>query len=71
MSEDKKKPNIIALRSFMLKGSKVAVGEVVAKADFPTKGDWQNLCHMTPAKAEETDEKVGKPKKSAKAELPG
>lgn len=65
--EDKKKNNIVALRGYRLKGRGVAVGEVVAKSDFAKKGDWQNICHMEPAKAEETDAPVGKPK-AAKAD---
>lgn len=71
MSEDKKLSNIKALRSFMLKGVKVVEDEVVAKSDFPTKGDWQNLCNMTPPRAEETADPVGKPKPSKKSVLPG
>lgn len=73
MSEN---PNIIALREFRLKGRKVYEGEVVAKSEFANSGEWQNLCHMKPARAAETAEKVGKPSKDkvAKtdpAKLPG
>ena len=71
MSEDKKMPNIKALRDFRLNGAAVVKGEVVAKSKFQNKGDWLNLCHMKPPRAEETDAKVGKPKKTGAAELPG
>lgn len=54
--------NIKAIREFRLKGRKVKVGEVVGKDEFAAKGDWQNLCHMKPARVEETDDAVGAPK---------
>lgn len=60
--DDKDKKNIRALRAFRLKGEVIAVGEVVKKSEFAKKGEWQNLCHMDPAKAEETNDDVGKPK---------
>lgn len=60
--EDKAKKNIKALKGFRLKGRAVEVGEVVAKEMFAKKGEWQNLCNMTPPKAEETSDAVGKPK---------
>lgn len=68
--DDKAKRNLKALREFRLKGEPIKVGQVIPKADFAKKGDWQNLCNMTPAKLEETDEQVGKPKaaKVAKAD---
>ena len=56
---DPKKSNIKALTGFRLDGKHVGKGDVVSKKDFPNKSDWQNLCHMTPARAEETDDKVG------------
>lgn len=62
------KKNVKALVDYRLKGRKVVEGEVVAKSDFATKGDWQNLAHMRPARVEETDEAVGKPKA---AKMPG
>lgn len=72
MAEDKPKNNIKSLIEFRLKGEAVKVGDVVAKSDFPTKGDWQNLCHMTPPRAEETADAVGKAKASkASKALPG
>lgn len=67
---DKEKPNVIALNDFRLRGVKVVEGEVVAKSDFASKGDWQNLANMRPARVEETDKPVGKPKAPAKAEMP-
>lgn len=65
--------NVKALVEFRLKGAKVKQGEVIAKDAFASKGDWQNLAHMTPPRVEETDEPVGKPKAEvkAKAKLPG
>jgi len=72
-----KKANIKALRDFRLNGEAVVKGQVVSKKDFPNKSDWQNICHMTPARAEETSDAVGKPKaegaKSAakKGKMPG
>lgn len=62
--------NIRALRQFLLNGEPVVVGEVVPKSAFETSGDWQNLCHMKPARAEETSDPVGKPK-AGKAAVPG
>lgn len=59
--------NVKALKSFRLKGAHIAPGDVVAKSDFATKSDWQNLVHMEPARCEETDEKVGKAKAAPKA----
>lgn len=71
--EDKSKKNIKALRPFRIKGIAIDKGEVVEKARFAKKGDWQNLCNMSPAKAEETNDAVGKPKaeKGAKTETAG
>lgn len=56
--------NIKALADFRLRGVKVVEGEVVAKKDFAQAGDWQNLVHMTPPRAEETEDNVGKPGKT-------
>lgn len=70
MADEKKKPNILALKAFRLKGKVVAQGEVVAKTAFAKKSDWQNLCNMDPApRCEETDKAVGKPK-AAKPQVP-
>lgn len=66
--KDDKKPNIKALREFRLNGKAVQEGEVIAKKEFGHFGDYMNLCTMKPARAEQTDAKVGKP---AKADLPG
>lgn len=64
MADAKKElPNVKALSEFRMKGEVVEKGEVVSKKDFARKSDWQNLVHMSPKpRAEETDEKVGKPK---------
>jgi hypothetical protein len=70
--EDTTKKNIKAERDFRLKGVPVVKGEVVSKSDFPNKSDWQNLCNMTPPRAEETNDPVGKPKaKKADAKTGG
>ena len=58
--------NVKCLVAFMLNGEKIAVGQVVSKEKFTNKGDWLNLCHMRPARAEETNEKVGKPASKGK-----
>lgn len=60
-AEDTSKPNIKAKSDYRLKGKPVVKGQVVSKKDFPNKSDWQNLCHMTPPRAEETSDKVGTP----------
>lgn len=65
--DDPKKTNVKALRAFRLKGEAIVVGEVIPKAFFAKKGDWQTLCNMTPPKAEETSDPVGKPKATAEA----
>lgn len=83
---DKEKKNIKALKGFRLRvedkddegnvvvsNRHVGAGEVVAKGAFGSKSEWLNLCNMTPPRAEETDEKVGKapaPKADEK-KLPG
>lgn len=71
VKQDKSKKNIKALREFRLNGKAVIKGEVIAKSDFQNSGDYLNLCAMTPARAEQTDEKVGKPAKKAADKLPG
>jgi hypothetical protein len=60
--EDTTKKNIKAKRDFRLKSKPIIKGQVVSKSDFPNKSDWQNLCNMTPPRAEETNAAVGKPK---------
>jgi hypothetical protein len=66
----KEMKNIRALTGFRLKGGHVGAGDVVAKSDFPSKGDWQNLVNMTPARAEETDDSAG-PAPKAKGKSKG
>ena len=62
------KKNIKVLRQFIgPKGKPVMKGEVIAKSDFPSNGEWRNLAHMKPPKVVETDEAVGKAKAAAKA----
>ena len=69
IENDKKLPNIKALRQFLLNGKAVVKGEVIAKGNFANSGDYMNLCAMTPPRAEQTDAKAGKPAKADK--LPG
>lgn len=69
--EDKAKKNIKVLKAFRIKGRPTVVGEVIAKETFAKKGEWQNLCNMNPAKAEETSDDVGVPKAAKAAGLPG
>lgn len=70
--DDKKKPNICAIRGFRLKerneagevtSRNVIPGEVVRKLDFEKKSDWQNIVFGSGAKAEETADPVGRPVK--------
>ena len=73
---DKELPNVKVLTNFRIKGKSHHKGSVVSKKDFPAKSDWQNLCHMTPPRAEETDEAVKsvdpkKAKAASKKDLPG
>ncbi len=65
--------NVRALQEFMLKGTKVSEGEVVAKSSFANKQDWQNLLHMPKPRVAETNDPVGKakPKAAAKADDKG
>ena len=74
--DDKSLPNIEAIASFRLKGKHVAgrvktdkgsTGQVVKKSDFPNIAAWQNLVHMEPPRAIETDAKVGPAKASGPA----
>ena len=61
-AEDKAKKNIKVLVPFRLKGKGLAKDQIVAKSEFANKADWQNLCHMEPARAEATNDAVGAPK---------
>lgn len=66
MADKSELPNIKALSGFRgPKGEHVAAGTVMAKSAFDSKGDWHTLCHMTPPRAIETDDKVGVPKAAA------
>lgn len=55
---DDKKPNLLVLQEFRLKGSAVPKGAIVKKTDFPNKSDYLNLMNMAKPRVEETDEKV-------------
>ena len=64
MINDKKMPNLKVLKPIRLKGVHLAVGTVVAKADFATAGDdktgdWLDLCAMEPPTLVQTVEPVG------------
>lgn len=52
------KKNLLILKEIRIGGKPQPVGSVIAKGDFPNKGDWQNLCNMTPARCIETDAPV-------------
>ncbi len=74
IEKDDKKPNILVLREFRLDGKAVKKGSVISKKEFANNGDWLNLCAMKPARAEQTDEKVGSapaPASKRGAKLPG
>jgi len=63
--------NLQVLRAIRIKGQHVAVGSVISKSAFENKGDWDDLCKMTPAKLKEVDSKVTLDKRAAKAAMPG
>jgi hypothetical protein len=63
------KPNLKVLRAIRIGGKHVAVGSVIAKSSFESRADWDDLCKMSPAKLEETDEKIGG--KASAAAMPG
>lgn len=67
--EDTSQKNVRALMPFMLKGRKVAEGEIVAKSDFPNAQDYRNLLNMNKPRVEETNDKVGAAAKPSK--VPG
>jgi len=67
---EKQLPNLRVLRPIRIGGEHVAKGAVVAKSAFDNRGDWDDLCKMSPPKLEETDEKVGSGK-AVKAAMPG
>ena len=81
MINDKKLPNLKVLKPIRLKGVHLAVGTVVAKADFATAGDdktgdWLDLCAMEPPTLVQTvegtdaDTAPKKRGKSAPVQLP-
>lgn len=64
MINDKKLPNLKVLKPIRLKGVHLAVGTVVAKAEFATAGDdktgdWLDLCAMEPPTLVQTTEGTG------------
>ena len=64
MTNDKKLPNLKVLKPIRLKGVHLAVGTVVAKADFASAGDdrtgdWLDLCAMEPPTLVQTAESTG------------
>lgn len=64
MINDKKLPNLKVLKPIRLKGTHLAIGAVVAKADFATAGDdrtgdWLDLCAMEPPTLVQTAEGTG------------
>lgn len=63
---EKQLPNLRVLRSIRIGGKHVEKGSVISKSAFDNRGDWDDLCKMSPAKLEETDDKVG----SGKSAMP-
>lgn len=68
---EKEKPNLKVLRSIRIGGKHVEAGSVIAKSAFDSRADWDDLCKMSPAKLEETDEKIGAAKAESTAAMPG
>lgn len=66
MANEKK--NLKVLRAIRMGGKHVAVGTVIPKTAFESRGDWSDLCEMNPPRLEETDEAVGG---KTKAAMPG
>ena len=70
MADEKK--NLRAMTGLLVNGKHIAEDEVIAKADFANKGDWQNLVFsFSPPRMTETDDEVGVPKAPSKIQLPG
>jgi hypothetical protein len=67
MANEKK--NLKVLRAIRIEGEHIEVGTVISKTAFESRGDWYDLCEMTPPRLEETDEPLGVPGK-AKAAMP-
>lgn len=53
-----KEKNLLVLRPFRLNGEHIEPGSVVSKDDFAEKGDWSELCVMTPQTCTQTDDPV-------------
>lgn len=71
LENDKTLKNIRVLKNIRLRGKHVAAGTVLAKSDFANSGEFMNLCAMTPARAEQTNDKVGPAPKKGATKLPG
>jgi hypothetical protein len=67
---EKQLPNLRVLRSIRIRGKHVGKGTVIAKSAFDNRGDWDDLCKMSPPKLEETDDKISTSGKATKAEMP-
>lgn len=61
------KSNLKVLRPIRINGKHYGIGSVVPKSAFDSRGDWDDLCKMSPPKLVGTDEKIGA---SAKAVMP-
>jgi len=69
---DSKMKNLEVLREFRVKGEAQRVGSVIPKSVFgENHGDWQNLCHMRPPRAKETDASVKTASAKPEKKLPG
>jgi hypothetical protein len=53
-----KEANLRVLRPFRLNGEHIEPGSVVSKDEFADKGDWSELCVMTPQTCTQTDDPV-------------
>lgn len=75
-----KELNLLVLRPFRLNGEHIELGSVISKDEFADKGDWSELCVMTPQTCTQTDEAVTRtpsprernaaPKRGKTAEMP-
>lgn len=53
-----KEANLLVLRPFRLNGEHIEPGSIISKDEFADKGDWSELCVMTPQTCTQTDEAV-------------
>lgn len=53
-----KELNLLVLRPFRLNGEHIEPGSIISKDKFADKGDWSELCVMTPQTCTQTDDPV-------------